>query len=177
MSLYYAYRRQDQDISSDLSDITPDEYTVNTVAADYTHKGLFLLAEYSHEDSTQVPSQSTRLSGRYQWPLGPATTASVGVSNQWLEFDEPDARDVTLLRGDARVFTRLTEAFSISAGADYRDEDDTRIGVTRGFQFETELLYRYRQVSAKVGAELSFLNRRDDEINSIFVYMQLQRRF
>ncbi len=176
-SVYYAHRRQDQDVSSTLSDITPDQYTINTIAADYTHKGLFLLAEYSDEDSTQVPSESTRLVGQYRWLLGPATTASVGVSNQWLDFGEPDARDVTLLKGDARLFSRLTETCSISAGADYRDEEDTRFGVTRGVQFETELLYRYRQVSAKVGAELSFLNRRDDEINSVFLYLQVQRRF
>jgi len=176
-SLYYAYRRQDQDVSSNLSEITPDEYIVNTIAADYTHKGLFLLAEYSDEDSTQVPSKSTRLAGQYRWLLGPATTASVGVSNQWLDFGEPDARDVTLLRGDAKIFSRLTDTCSISAGADYRDEDDTRSGATRGFQFDTELQYRYRQVSAKVGAELSFLNRRNDEINSVFLYLQVQRRF
>jgi len=177
VSLYYAYRRQDQDVSSTVADLTPDRYTVNTIAADYTHKGLFLLAEYSDEDSTQVPSTSTKLAGQYRWLLGPATSASVGVSNQWLEFAEPDARDVRLLKGDAKIFSRLSNAYSLSAGADYRDEDDTRFGVTRGFQFETELQYRYRQLSAKLGAELSFLSRRDDEINSAFLYLQVQRRF
>jgi len=177
VSLYYAYRRQDQDVSSTVADLTPDRYTVNTIAADYTHKGLFLLAEYSDEDSTQVPSTSTKLAGQYRWLLGPATSASVGASNQWLEFGAPDARDVRLLKGDAKIFSRLSNAYSLSAGADYRDEDDTRFGVTRGFQFETELQYRYRQLSAKLGAELSFLSRRDDEINSAFLYLQVQRRF
>jgi len=177
MSLYYAHRRQDQDVSSTIVDITPDRYTVNTIAADYMHKGLFLLAEYSDEDSTQVPSTSTKLAGQYRWLLGPATSASVGISNQWLEFGAPDARDVQLLKGDAKLFSRLTNTYTVSAGVDYRDEDDTRFGVTRGFQFETELQYRYRQVSAKLGAELSFLSRRDDEINSAFLYLQVQRRF
>jgi hypothetical protein len=177
VSLYYAHRRQDQDVRSTLSDLTPDRYTVNTIAADYTHKGLFLLAEYSDEDSTQVPSTSTKLAGQYRWLLGPATSATVGLSNQWLEFGAPDARDVRLLKGDAKIFSRLSSAYTISAGADYRDEDDTRFGLTRGFQFDTELQYRYRQVSAKLGAELSFLSRRDDEINSVFVYLQVQRRF
>lgn len=176
-SLYYAHRRQDQSVSSTLVDIMPDQYTINTVAADYTHKGLFLLAEYSKEDSTQVPSISTRLAGRHRWLLGPATSASVGVSNQWLEFGEPDARDVRLLKGDFEIFSRLTNAYSVSVGADYRDEDDTRSGATRGFQLDTELQYRYRQVTARLGAELSFLERRNDETNSVFVYLQLQRRF
>lgn len=177
MSLYYAYRRQDQDVSSTVADLTPDQYSVNTVAADYTHKGLYLLAEYSDENSTQVPSTGTKLAGQYRWLLGSATSASVGVSNQWLEFGDPDARDVRLLKGDAKIFSRLSSAYTLSAGADYRDEDDTRFGVTRGFQFDTELQYRYRQVTAKLGAELSFLSRRDDEINSAFLYLQVQRRF
>ena len=82
-----------------------------------------------------------------------------------------------LLKGDAKIFSRLTDAYSWSAGVDYRHEDDTRFGITEGFQFDTELQYRYRQVSAKLGAELNFLSRRDDEINSVFIYLQLQRRF
>ncbi|MHC4517081.1 MAG: hypothetical protein ACYTAS_00700 [Planctomycetota bacterium] len=177
VSLYYAYRRQDQDVSSTLADLTPDEYTVNTIAADYTHKGLFLLAEYSEEESTQIPSTSTKLVGQYRWLLGPATSASAGVSHQWLDFGEPDARDVQLLKAEAKIFSRLTDAYSISLGTGYRDEDDTRFGVTRGFQLDTELQYRYRQVSARLGAELSFLSRRDDETNSVFLYLQVQRRF
>ena len=176
-SLYYAYRRQDQDVSSTLADITPDEYTVNTIAADYTHKGLFLLAEYSEEESTQIPSTSTRLRGQYRWQLGPATSASAGVSHQWLDFGAPDARDVELLKADVKIFSRLSDAYSVSVGADFRDEDDTRFGTTRGFQLDTELQYRYRQVSAQLGAELDFLRRRDDEINSVFLYLQVQRRF
>ena len=176
-SLYYAYRRQEQEVSSTLADITPDEYTVNTVAADYTHEGLFLLAEYSEEDSTQIPSMSTRLVGQYRWPLGPASSVSAGISQQWLDFGAPDDRDVRLLKADAKIFSRLTSAHSLSIGTDYRNEDDTRFGVTRGFQLDTELQYRYRQLSARLGAELSFLSRRDDEINSVFLYLRLQRRF
>jgi len=177
MSVYYAYRRQDQDVSSTIGTLAPDQYTVNTIAADYTHKGLFLGAEYSDEESTQVPSTRTKVSGQYRWLLSPATTASIVLSNQWLAFGEPDERDVTLLKGDARIFSRLSSIYSVSVGADYRDEDDTRFGVTRGVQLDAELHCQYRQLTAKLGTELSFLNRRDDEINNVFVYLHLQRRF
>lgn len=176
-SLYYAHRRQDQDVSSTLADIRPDEYSVNTFGADYTNRGLFLLAEYSDEESTQIPSTSTKLESRYRWLIGPRTSASAGGSSRWLSFGQPDERDVTLLRGSAEVLSRLTDRYSVLATVDYRHEDDTRLGLTEGFQLDTELQYQYRQLRATVGAELSFLNRRDDQINSVFIYMRLQRRF
>jgi hypothetical protein len=176
-SVYYAHRRQDQDVSSTLADITPDQYAINTVGADFNHKGLFLLAEYSNEESTQIPSTSTKLEGRYRWLIGPRTSASVGGLSQWLSFGQPDERDVTVWRGGAEVLSRLTNTYSISATVDYRNEDDTRFGLTEGLQFEGELQYQYRQLRAVLGAELSTLNRRADQIDSVFVYLRLQRRF
>ncbi|MHC4354714.1 MAG: hypothetical protein ACYS0H_18580, partial [Planctomycetota bacterium] len=134
LSVYYAHRRQDEDISSTLTEITPDEFTVNAVGADYINKGLFLQAEYSDEESTQIPSTSTKLQGRYSWSLGPATTASLRVMNQWLDFGEPDKRDIVLFKTGGELYSRLSDQCGISARADYRDEDDTRFGTTRGFQ-------------------------------------------
>ena len=177
LSLFYAFRMQMEDVTSTAAKMTPDEYTVNTFGVDYTYQGLFLLAEYSTEDSTLIPMNSTKLQGRYRWPIGPATTAGIGLMNQWLDFGEPDARDVRLFESTADIFSRLTDAYSISASADYRNEDDTRFGVTRGYQLKTELGYQYRQFSATVGAELDLLERRGDEINSIFLYVRAVRRF
>jgi hypothetical protein len=176
-SLFYAYRMQMEDVTSTAAKMAPDEYTVNTVGADYTNKGLFLLAEYSTEDSTLIPMNGTKLQGRYRRPIGPATTAGIGVTNQWLDFGEPDAREVTLFDGTADVFGRLTDAYSISGSVDYRNENDTRFGITRGYQFKTELGYQYRQFHATVGAELDLLERRGDEINSVFLYVRAMRRF
>jgi hypothetical protein len=177
LSVYYGYRMQQEDVTSNAVQVIPDEYTVNTFGADFTHKGLFLRAEYSVEDSTLIPMDSTKVEGRYRWPIGPATSASLGVANHWLSFEEPDVRDVTLFETNAEIFSRLTDAYSLLASAEYRDEDDTLFGTTLGFQFKTELGYQYRQFSATVGAELNLLERRGDEINSLFVYLRAMRRF
>ena len=177
MSLYYAHRRQDEEVSSEIVTITPDEYTVNTVGADYTNKGLFLQAEYSDEDSTQIPSRSKKLQGRYSWPVNSNTNVSMRVLNQWLDFSEPDERDVVLFKTGAEIFSRLTDKYSISARADYRDEDDTRFGITRGFQINSELKYNYRQLSILTGIEFNMLDRRNDEIDSSFLYIRLKRFF
>lgn len=176
-SVYYAHRRQDEDISSTITQMTPDEYTVNTVGADYSHKGLFLLAEYSDEDSTQIPSTSTKLNGRYSWSINQDTTTSVRVLNQWLDFGQPDARDVTLFKTGAEIFSRLTDKYDISARVDYRDEDDTVFGTTRGFQLNSELRYNYRQLNIVAGIEYNMLSRRSDEIDGSFLYIRLKRFF
>ena len=177
LSLYYAHRRQDEDVSSSLTEISPDEFTVNTIGADYINKGLFLQAEYSDEDSTQIPSTSKMLQGRYSWPVNKDTRASLRVSNHWLDFDEPDDRDVELFKSGAEIFSRLTDEYSISARADYRDEDDTRFGSTRGFQFNSELQYNFRQLSLTAGIEINSLDRRNDTIDGDFLYFRLKRFF
>lgn len=177
MSLYYAHRRQDEDVSSEIIDIIADEYTVNTVGTDYTSKGLFLQAEYSKEDSTQVPSKSKKIQGRYSWPVDKNTNINMRIMNQWLDFSEPDERDVVLFKAGTEIFSRLTNEYSISARADYRDEDDTRLGVTRGFQISSELKYNYRQLSILTGVEFNMLDRRSDEIDSSFLYLKLKRFF
>ena len=176
-SVYYAHRRQDEDVSSTVTAITPDEYTVNTIGTDYTNKGLFLQAEYSDENSTQIPSTSKKLQGRYSWPLSPATNVSVHALNHWLDFGEPDARDVVLFKTGTEVFSRLTDKYGVSARADYRDEDDTRFGATRGFQFNSELQYNVRQLSVVTGVEFNTLSRRSDEIDGSFLYFRLKRFF
>ena len=176
-SVYYAHRRQDEEVSSTVTEITPDEYTVNTIGADYAHKGLYLQAEYSDEESTLVPSTTKKLHGRYSWPLNQDTTTSVRVLHQWVDFGQPDARDVVLFKTGAEIFSRLTDKYDITARVDYRDEDDTRFGITRGFQLNSELRYNYRQLNVVAGIEYNTLNRRDDEIDGSFLYIRLKRLF
>lgn len=177
MSVYYAHRLQDESVSSTLTEITPDEFTINTVGADYVNKGLFLLAEYSEEDSTQIPSTSRKLEGKYTWSLSPQTTASLRVMNHWLDFGKPDERDVVLFKTGGEIYTRLNEALDITARADYRNEDDTIFGITRGFQFISELKYTFRRMSISTGVEVNLLNRRRDEIDGSYLYLKLKRFF
>jgi hypothetical protein len=177
LSVYYAHRRQDEDVSSTITEITPDEFRVNTVGTDYLNKGLFLQAEYSEEESTQIPSTSKKLQGKYSWPISTNTNVSFRVLNHWLDFGEPDKRDVELFKSGAEIFSRLTKECSTSTRADYRDEDDTRFGTTRGFQFNYELQYNFRQLSISTGVEFNLLNRRNDEIDGSFIYIKLKRFF
>jgi hypothetical protein len=73
--------------------------------------------------------------------------------------------------------TRLTSALELKGGVDYRFEDDSRQGDTRGFQYDAELAYTYRQLSARLGAEFNSLDRMRHDQESVFVYMRLKRSF
>ena len=177
LSLYYAHRRQDEEVSSTTTEITPDEFRINTLGAEYIKKGLSLLAEYSKERSTQIPSTSKRLEARYSWSINSDTRASIRASNHWLDFGEPDERDVRLFRSGGEIFSRLTDKYSLSASIDYRDEDDSRFGLTEGFQLRSELQYNYRQLSIVTGVELNSLERRRDKIDGTFFYVRVRRFF
>jgi hypothetical protein len=177
LSLYYTHRRQDEDVSSTTTEITPDEFRIHTFGADYVKNGFALLAEYSKESSTHIPSTSKKLEGRYSWLINSDTNASLRALNHWLDFGEPDARDIRLFKGGAEILNRLTDEYNISARLDYRNEDDSRFGSTKGFQVSSELQYNYRQMSITAGVEFNLLERRSDEIKGTFVYMQLKRFF
>ena len=177
LSLYFSHRKQNQDVSSTVTDITADEFTANTVGTDFNKQGLFLQAEYSDEKSTQIPSRRKMIQGRYSRLIGKNTNANVGVSNQWLDFGEPDARDVVLFKAGAELSAGLTKNCSVSARTNYRDENDSRLGVTRGFQINSELKYNIRQLSITTGVEINSLDRRNDKIDGSFLYFQLKRFF
>ena len=177
LSIYYSHRKQNQNVSSTITEITPDEFTTDTVGGEFTKKGLFLMAEYSDEKSTQIPSRSKLIQGSYNWLLNTNTNVNVGVTNHWLDFGAPDARSVVLFKTGVELSTRLADNCSISARTDYRDEKDSRLGTTRGFQVNSELKYDFRQLSITTGFEINSLDRRNDRIDGSFFYFKLKRFF
>jgi hypothetical protein len=177
LSLYYQHHRQDETVKSTLTEIRPDEYTTNTYGIDYVKRGLALVADYSETDSTYITSTSKRIQASYSWRLNPETSATVHAFNHWLDYGEPDPREVSLFSTGGEIFSRLTNRLGISNRIDYRDEDDSRFGVTRGFQFNSELQYNNRQLSITAGIELDMLKRRESETDGYFLYLRLKRLF
>ena len=128
-------------------------------------------------DSTYISSTSKRLQASYSWKINPDTKATVRAFNYWLDYGQPDPRDVSLFSSGGEIFSRLTDRLSISTRLDYRDEDDTRFGITRGFQINSELEYNYRQLRINAGLELNFLKQGGVESDSNFFYIRLKRLF
>ncbi|MHC4394273.1 MAG: hypothetical protein ACYS1A_01335 [Planctomycetota bacterium] len=177
LSLYYAHQRQDQDVSSNTTDITPDESVVNTYGVDYLKGGLTLLAEYSEEDSTLISSTSQRLEARYSWRMSDDIRASLRVSNHWLSFTQPQTRDIALFNASGTLNSILSDKYNLATSVNYRDEDDTRFGATEGFDLRSELKYNYRQLNVIAGVEYDLLDRRGNQSNSTFFYLRIKRFF
>lgn len=178
LSLYYWHQRQDKNVSSNVTKITPDEFRTNTFGVDFTRKGLSLSAEHSEEDSTQVSSTSDRLEARYNWFLNNSRTRiSMYVTKNWLSFGEPDSRDIELLRVGGELLSKLTKKYDISASVAFRDEQDSIVGNTEGIQFDTELRYNFRRLSIRTGIEYGFLERRGSEFTNTLLYFRLKRTF
>jgi hypothetical protein len=177
LSLYYRHNRQDETVKSTLTEIIPDEHRNNTYGIDYIDKGLMIQAELSEMDSTYISSTSKRLLASYSWKINPDTRATVRAYNHWLEYGDPDPRDVSLFSSSGEIFSRLTNRLSVSTRLDYRDEDDTRFGITRGFQLRSELEYNYRQLRINAGVELNFLKQGGVETDSDYFYIRLKRLF
>jgi hypothetical protein len=177
LSLFFRHRRQDETVKSTLLEIVPDEYKTNTFGIDYLNKGLTFLAEHSKTNSTFISSTSKRVQASYSWKISPDTRATLQAFSHWLEYGEPFPRNVVLFSSSGKIYGRLTDRYNISAGINYRDEDDSRFGITRGFEIYSELEYNYRQVNITTGVELDMLKRRDVERDSYFFYFRLKRLF
>ncbi len=177
LSLYYAHERQDETIDSEIVFITPDEFKINTFGAEYVHRGFTLLGEYSEESSTQLPSTSKRLEARYSHHVGPDTTFDTYAVAHWLDFGQPDPRELDLYTLGTRVFSRLTDALALSGSLDWRNEEDSVFGKTDGFSYRSELRYDYRQLHFTTGMEFNTLTRRDNKIKGNLVYLRLKRYF
>lgn len=177
VSVYYEFQNRDETLESVATSIVPDEFSINTVGVEYRRKGLRLLAEYSDEDSTRISSRSKRMEGSYLLPISEATHVTVYGSQSLIDYLENPVYDVQLMTAGGTVRTRLTETFRLSGRLDYRDEDDSRQGKTRGFQWDVNLKCAVRQVSADVGIEYNFLNRLAHERTGTYVYARVKRMF
>ncbi len=177
LSAYYEWRDRSEQVDSSDTEIVQDEFTVNLVGVDYLDKGLRLLAEYVDEKSTRIPSTSKRVEGSYLWRLSDETRVNMYVANDWLDYTGDVPYDVVMLRTGGQVTSKLTDHLSVMSDLAFRDEDDSRQGVTRGYQSNTELTYKFRQLSISTGVEFNFLERLAHETDSTFFYFRLKRKF
>ena len=65
----------------------------------------------------------------------------------------------------------------ITAGIDYRDEDDSQSGKTKGIQLKSNLQYIYRQLRIETGLEYNVIERSSNKTKNTFLYFRLKRFF
>ncbi len=177
LSLYYQHRTRDERLTSTDTSLVPDEFEIHTLGTDYVHQGLRLVAEYSQEKSTRIPSTTKRLEANYQLLWGGDTNVNLYATNSWIDYYGAVPYDVTLFTVGAAASTRLTNRTSLLSRLDYRNEDDTRQGSTEGFHWDLELRYVWRQLRISTGIELNSLDRLSHETDNTFLYFRLKRTF
>jgi hypothetical protein len=177
VSCYYEYRDRHQHLESQDTTIVPDEFQINLFGVDYVTRHLRLLAEHRIEQSTRIPSRGTRVEGSYLWALGADTRFSVYASNSWIDYTGDTPYDVVLFTMGAEAVSNLTSQWELSGRFDYRDEDDSRQGKTRGLHWDIEGKYRYRQLDVKVGVEYNALDRFSNERRGWLQYLRVKRMF
>ena len=177
LSTYYEFQDRSETLTSTETSIVPDEFQVHLWGVDYNHKGLRLLSEYRDEASTRYPFQSKRLEASYALHPEPASKLTFYASQRWIDYRTEPMYDVQLFTVGCDIQTGLSDSVTATGRLDYRDEDDSRQGTTRGFQWDTELQYRYRQLDARVGAEFNTLNRLNYESDGLLMYVRLKRFF
>lgn len=177
LSLYYEFQSRDQQLRSTDTDILPDEFEINTFGADYIIEGLRLAAEYSREKSTRSPNRSKLLQANYLLGMYRDTQLSLYATNSWIDYTETPRADITLLTLGAKASSKLSDMYSIVSNIDYRNEDDSRQGITKGLQWAVELRYIFRQLSFSTGIEFNHLDRLNNETDNTFLYFRLKRTF
>lgn len=177
ISPYYEHQTRNERLDSTDTTIVPDEFEVNLFGVDYVNKGLRLLAEYRDEASTRIPSESQLLEASYLWRLPADIKMKVYASQRWIDYTTEPVYDVDLFTVGSDLLMPLTDAYSLTGRVDYRNEEDSRQGRTEGFQARVECRYRFRQVTARLGAEFNTLDRLSHERESVFVYFRLKRMF
>ena len=177
LSTYYEYQNRDESVDSMDTTIVPDEFAIHVFGMDYTHKGLRVLAEYKDEASTRIPYNAKRLEANYVVRLDADTRVTVYGSSSWIHYVAEPLYEVHWLTVGGEASTRLMETLRVTGRLDYRNEDDSRQGDTRGFQWDLEFVYHYRQFSAHLGAEFDTLDRFDHSQDSNRVYLRMKRMF
>jgi hypothetical protein len=177
ISTYFEHQTRNERLDSTNPTIVPDEFEVNLFGIDYIKNGLRLLAEYRDEASTRIPSESEHLEASYLWRLPAQIRLKLYASQRWIDYTTEPQYDIDLFTVGSDVIMPLTDTYSLSANVDYRNEEDSRQGRTKGLQCKLECRYRFRQVSARLGAEFNSLDRLSHEREGVFVYFRLKRMF
>lgn len=178
ISAYFSNRLFERQINSTLSPDTADETSETAVfGVKYKQKYLTLLAEHTNTDSTFQSSESDRVAATAYWPLTPRTSLIGTVSQSWIDSTGQNARQTEIFKAESKIRTKLTRYLNASAKAEYRDEDSTDIGKTKGVRFGTFLDYNRASFNLRAEWNMYSLDRLNTSSESTGFYLKLTRLF
>lgn len=178
VSVFYSHQRFDEEITSNLDiDVTEDNWKTDVLGISYRGPRVSLRAERSETQSTTNTSESTLLSGSCVWPLMRRTTFSGGASQSWVEASGDNDRESSMFELEGEIESWLTKHLKVSTEANWRNEDNSDTGRTRGLRMGVALGYDYRSISVTAGWDTYQLERVNTETTNSNVYIKVIRRF
>lgn len=146
LSPYAEYR----DISQTISPSTPTRIPFDVRAfrggVDYRVGGFTFNGEYERQESSISPFNAWRGSARYDQRFGLNTFVRFDYTHETINFDDSDGT-IDLDRVLAEVGYRFDFGLELRVRALYRNERDSLIGNSEGFEQSMELNWQIRQTS------------------------------
>lgn len=177
LALFYEYSSSEQDISSNVTAVTPDESQSHAYGFDFSKGNFNVFGELRDLDSTQIVSRSTRLRARYRWNLNAVTNASIHVLRETYRYTFPSKTKSSVFRFGGELATQLNGKTSVSAAVNYLENISSGGYKTTGLEFRSALRYKYRQLLFNTGVDINILETSASKSESLFFYCRLKRFF
>ncbi len=147
LATYATYRNVDQSISAaDPTLFRPDTLEDWLLGVEYQRGGFTGRLEYNMHDSAFDPYNLTRIQGLYVLPLGPGSALNAEFTREMINYTDT-GEDVNFDRGSIRWLARLGRELDFNVGLEYRDEDSSISGNSRGIEESIGLTWTRRQTS------------------------------
>ncbi len=178
LSMFYGHRELDRDTESSVeTSVTDSDFKEDNFGLGYKKRNLMLRAEHNRTVSSRNSVQSNVLLGSNTWQLTSHTSFMGRISQTWVDSSGTNDRKTTLFKLDGKLKTRIGKHLKLSGRAEWRDEDNSDIGRTRGLRMGASLTYNYRDLSVETGWDSYLLERPVTETTNTLYYLRVIRRF
>jgi hypothetical protein len=177
LGLFYEHSTSNQTISSNLTDIAPDESVADSYGFNYRKGRFTMFGQYRTLDSTQIVSNVKTLKARYSWSIYSNTTANIHASKEIYSYTFPSVSQNAIFRFGSDITTDFNSRLSMSGSIDYLENDIDGGEKTAGIQFRSNLKYKYRQISLSAGLDYNALKISNSKNDTVFVYVRAKRFF
>ncbi len=175
--IYYQFRQTKEDISSNNAAISPDESRTDIYGLTYTKNRLSLRSVYSDDRSTFVRTNRTLIEGDYQFNITRETNLTLRASREFLNTEKPTRSEVDIMRLGGVLNSQLTSRHDLSLRMDYYTYEVDGGNRTEGVALGSLLRYKYRQLSAQIGATYNLLDHSLNRTENIYYFVRVIRKF
>jgi len=178
LAVYTRYSQVDQSISASAASafFIPNSFTDLTSGAEYKRWGFTVGVEQELHDSTISPFDAMRYWGRYEQSLSRDTRIQANTAYTVIDYREPTIH-IELLTVSGSISRQFARGLYGSVTVLYRNENDTTIGQTTGWEEQAELRWDHRQFHLFVQFRNSTLDTQPQSSSFQFLQVGIRREF